>query len=185
MKRLLIALAALAILTGCVRNPEVIAPEKLSYQTYRHPGASSLTLYTVVNVRTGNGAHTAMAVNGSERVLFDPAGSFKATDVIRSGDVIYGFTPAVEDAFMGKHARTQFLVEKHVIPVSPAVAQEALSKVKANGPVGAAYCAQSTSQILKTLPGFESIQPTFYPKNLRDQITALTKAKTEVRREND
>jgi hypothetical protein len=185
MKRLLIAVAALAILAGCVRNPEVYTPEQLNYQAYRQPGPSTLTLYTVINANTGAGAHTALAVNGSERVLFDPAGSFKATDVIRSGDVIYGFTPAIEDAFMGKHARTRYIVEKHEFAVSPAVAEEALQKVKANGPVGAAFCAQSTSSILTTLPGFKAISPTFYPKQLKAQVVELTGARAEVRREND
>jgi len=106
MKRLFLALAAISVMAACTRNPEVLPPEQLAPLAYRSSAAPSLKLYTVVNRRTNSGAHTALAVNGSETVLFDPAGGFEAQNVVRSGDVIYGFTPALDSAFTSAHART-------------------------------------------------------------------------------
>ena len=61
----------------------------------------------------------------------------------------------------------------------------ALRKVKMNGPVNAAHCARSTSSILRTLPGFESIDTTFYPKQLEAQFSALPGARSETLIEDD
>lgn len=185
MTRLFLALAAAALLAGCTRNPETLPPEQVAQLRVPNDGPASLTLYTVVNRRSGAGAHTALGVNADERVLFDPAGSFAAKDVVRSGDVLYGFTPAVEEAYASNHARSTFLVNRVTIPVAPEVAQMALQRVKANGSVGAAYCAQSTSSILKELPGFESVKPTFYPVQLEEQVMNLSGAKPVTIVEND
>lgn len=186
MKRLFLALAALALIAGCApRNPDFVPPAELASVSYRNTGPTSLTLYTVINRRSGAGAHTALEVNADETVLFDPAGSFKAKDVPRSGDVLYGFSPAVEQAYSSNHARSAYLVRKINLPVSPAVAAMALQRVKANGPVGAAHCAQSTSAILRTLPGFEHIAQTFYPKQLEAQFSAMPGARSETLIEED
>jgi len=185
MKRLFLALAAVAALSGCIRNPDFQPPEQMAALAVPNRGPTELVLYTVINRNTGAGAHTALGVNASERVLFDPAGSFKAGDVVRSGDVLYGFTPPVEEAFSSQHARTAYLVNKVTIPVSREVAQMALQKVKTNGPVGAAHCAQSTSSILTTLPGFQSIKPTYYPVDLEKQFKAVPGAQMSQIVEND
>lgn len=177
MKRLFLALAAVAVIAGCTRNPEFVPPAELATVASRNTGPTSLTLYTMVNRNTGAGGHTALQVNASERVLFDPAGSFEAQGVPRSGDVLYGFSPAVEQAYSGAHARTTHLVRKVNVPVSPEVAALAMQKVRSNGPVGAAHCAQSTSAILRTLPGFEGITQTYYPKQLEAQFISLTGSK--------
>lgn len=185
MKRLFLALAAVAALSGCIRNPDFQPPAQMAALAVPNRGPNEVVLYTVVNRRTGAGAHTALGVNASERVLFDPAGSFKAEGVTRSGDVLYGYTPPVEKAFSSAHARTQYLVNKVTIPVSPEVAQMALQRVKTNGPVGAAHCAQSTSTILAGLPGFQSIKPTYYPVDLQNQFKAISGATATQIVEND
>ena len=185
MKPVFLALAAAVIVAGCTRNPEFHPPEDMARFAYRNTGPTSLTLYTIVNRTNGAGAHTALEVSGSETVLFDPAGGFKAEHVHRSGDVIYGFNPSIEKAYSSAHARTAYLVRKVEIPVSPAVAAMALQKVKTNGPVGAAHCAQSTSTILKTLPGFENIAQTYYPKQLEKQFQSLPGTTVETIIEDD
>lgn len=185
MKRLFLALAAISVMAACTRNPEVLPPEQLAPLAYRSSAAPSLKLYTVVNRRTNSGAHTALAVNGSETVLFDPAGGFEAQNVVRSGDVIYGFTPALDSAFTSAHARTEFLVTTQTIPVSAKVAEMALQMVKANGPVAPAHCAASTSSILKSLPGFESIEQTYYPKKLEEQLVNFPGVQGQTYLEND
>lgn len=185
MKRLFLALAVTAAIAGCTRNPDFTPPADLAQLTVPNRGPTSLTLYTVVNRTTGAGGHTALAVNANETVLFDPAGSFKAEGVVRSGDVLYGFTPAVEKAFSSTHARSSYLVNKLTIPVSAETAQMALSAVKSYGPVGAAHCAQSTSTILTGLPGFEAITPTYFPVQLESQIKSLPGVRGATVVEND
>ena len=185
MKRLFLALAAVAVLAGCERNPTFNPPEDMARFSYRNTGPTELTLYTVINRRTGAGAHTALEVNASETVLFDPAGSFRAEGVPRSGDVLYGFHPGVARAYSSKHAREAYEVRMITVPVSPQVAALALQKVKVNGPVGAAHCAQSTSSILATLPGFEGIKQTYYPKQLEASFATLPGARSEKVVEDD
>ncbi len=185
MKRLFLALSILTFAAACVRNPETLPPPEVAKLAYRHPAPPSLTLYTVVNRSTQSGAHTALAVNGSERVLFDPAGGFEGQGITRSGDVIYGFTPAVEQAYSSAHARKTFLVTKQTIRVSPQVAEMALQKVKTNGAVGSAHCAQSTSSILKTLPGLSNIEQTYYPKALSAQFAKMAGVKLATLIEDD
>lgn len=185
MKRLFLALALVTIAAGCAPNPQHQPPANLGALAYKNTGQTSLTLYTMENRRSGSGAHTGLQVNASERVLFDPAGSFKAEGVTRSGDVLYGFSPVVEKVYTGAHARSTHLVRKVTIPVSPEVAEMALMKVKANGSVAAAHCAESTSSILRTLPGFGGIERTFYPKTLEAQLMSLPGTTTETVIEDD
>lgn len=185
MKRLCLALAASAVLAGCTPNPEFVPAAEVAQHAYRNTGPTSLTLYTVINRRNGSGAHTALQVNASERVLFDPAGSFEAKGVLRSGDVLYGYGPALESAYSSAHSRETHFVRKVTVPVSPEVAQMALQQVRTNGPVGAAHCAQSTSTILSGLPGFEGVGQTFYPKQLEAQFSSLPGAVTTTVDEKD
>ena len=59
------------------------------------------------------------------------------------------------------------------IYVSPAVAEQVLAKVKAYGAVPKAMCTNATSGILRTVPGFESMPATWYPKKLSDAFGQL------------
>lgn len=39
--------------------------------------APRISLYTMVNNESGAGAHSALVINASQRVIFDPTGTFK------------------------------------------------------------------------------------------------------------
>nr|WP_239030005.1 hypothetical protein [Nereida sp. MMG025] len=186
MRRLgLLCLLSLALL-GCGQGDAVWAPDELVAQkAYVHNGPSALTLFTVINNRSGSGAHTALMVNGSQRVLFDPAGSFAHETIPERNDVIFGVTPTIKRLYVGAHARITFHVVEQTIDVSPEVAEAALRLVMANGAVPKAACAQSTSAILRQLPGFEGIRPTPFPKNLMNQFADLEGVKTEKFFEDD
>ena len=62
---------------------------------YRHPSGAKVTLITVLSTQDGSGAHSALIVNGAQRVIFDPAGSLSHASLAERGDVIYGANPAV------------------------------------------------------------------------------------------
>lgn len=186
MKPYLTAVALVAALAGCsVDQSPDSAPEVVAAAAYRAPEPPSLTLMTMVNNRTGSGGHTALMVNGSQRVIFDPAGSFRDPRLPERGDVLYGVTPAWLQAYKSAHARSTFHVVSQEIPVSPAVAERALQLVTGNGAVPGAFCAKATTGLLQQLPGFEGVQSTFYPVKLQEQFETLPGVTTTKYYEDD
>jgi len=148
-------------------------------------GPKSLTLYTMKNVESGNGAHTALLVDASQRVMFDPAGTFGHATIPERNDVLFGFNPRVEDYYVSYHARSSFYVIGQKIEVPDSVAEVALGLVMSNGAVSKAMCTRATSSLLSRLPGFESIHTTFFPNNLADDFGRLRGVQTREYREND
>ena len=57
--------------------------------------------------------------------------------------------------------------------------------VQANGSVPGAYCANATTNILRQVPGFDDIEPTFYPVKFMDQIAMRPGVTTTRHYEND
>lgn len=186
MKRVLCSLAVVALIAGCAANTGGdSSEEEIRAAVYRASEAPSLTIFTMVNNRSGRGGHTALMVSGSQRVIFDPAGSFRDDRVVERGDVLYGITPGWLQAYKSAHARSTFHVVSQKIPVTAAQAELALRLVQANGPVPGAYCANSTTGILRQIPGFGGIKSTFYPVNLMEQIEALPNVSTTKLYEDD
>ncbi|MBY6067520.1 hypothetical protein KUW17_12260 [Leisingera aquaemixtae] len=186
MRNLLCFGAVMLALAGCAapQQPNADA-ETLAKVAYRHPGPPALTLYTMINNRTGRGGHTSLMINASERVIFDPAGSFYASVVPERDDVIHGITPAVEKAYRGAHARSTYHVVVQRIEVAPEQAEKAYQLAINNGRVPGAFCAQATIGILQQVPGFESLDRTFYPEKLAEQFGQLPGVVTERYYEND
>jgi hypothetical protein len=124
-------------------------------------------------------------INGSQRVIFDPAGSVRHSAVPEVGDVLYGITPRIEEFYASAHARSTYHVVIQTLPVSAEVAEQALRLVQANGPVAQSFCTSSTSTILGQLPGFEAIRPTFFPNALSEQFARLPGVTTQTLYEDD
>lgn len=185
MLRVLCLCAALAAVAGCTTKQPYADSETIAAVSYRDPGPSTLTLYTMVNNRTGKGGHSSLMINASERVIFDPAGSFKSTVVPERNDVLFGITPGVEMAYRGSHARSTFHVVVQTAEVTPEQAEIAYQLALNNGPVPGVYCANATSTLLKKVPGFESLDVTFYPTKLEREFGNLPGVKTERYYEND
>jgi len=137
------------------------------------------------NNGSGNGAHSGLMVNASQRVLWDPAGTFKADSLPERNDVIYGVTPYVEELYASFHARTTYYVIGQKILVPQSTAEQALQAVQAYGAVPKANCTRATSSILQRLPGFENIGRTYFPNNLFDDFAELPDVITTEYREND
>ncbi|WP_170365452.1 hypothetical protein [Ruegeria arenilitoris] len=186
MFRILIACLLAVTVAGCATSQRPQADQsEIVARSYRDPGPSTLTLYTMINTRTGSGAHTSLMISASERVIFDPAGSFRADVVPIKDDVLYGITPAVERAYRSSHARETHYARIQTIQVTPQQAEIAYQLAKQSGPVAGAYCANSTARLLQQVPGFEQIQTTFYPVKLSDQFGQLPGVVTTEYREND
>jgi hypothetical protein len=101
-------LGAPLALGACAAEP-VWAPDDLVQRNiYRHPGPNMLTLFTVLNVGSDNGAHSGLMVSGSQRVIFDPAGTFKHPTIPERNDVIFGATPGLVDLYIDYHTRETY-----------------------------------------------------------------------------
>ena len=186
MKRLLALFAALTLVAACsVDNSPDSSPISVTTAAYRASDPPSITLFTMINNRTGEGGHSALMVNASQRVIFDPAGSFRDERVVERGDVLYGITPGWLQAYKSAHARSTFHVVAQEIPLTNAQAEQALRLVQANGSVGGGFCAQSTSSILSQIEGLENTQRTFFPVKLMDQIAKHPNVITTKLYEND
>jgi hypothetical protein len=178
-------LAAVALLAGCAADTggdDTI--EQIAAAAYDAPG-TSITLFTMVNNRTGAGGHSSLMVNGSQQVIFDPAGSFRDPRVAERADVLYGITPGWVQAYKSAHARESHHVVTQEINVTPEQAEKLLQLVQANGAVPGAYCANATSGILAQVDGFTGIKQTFYPVKLMEQIALLPDVKTMKYYEDD
>jgi hypothetical protein len=186
VKRLLIGLVAAGFLVACSNDTAPDSPpERAASAAFREAGPKSLTVFTMVNNRTGSGGHTALMVKGSQTVIFDPAGSYRHSKVVERGDVIFGASPALVRSYKSAHARSTFHVVSQEIPVTDAQAEQALRLVLSNGSVPGAYCANATTGILTNVDGLNGIQRTFYPVNLMEQIAKMPGVKTTRHYEND
>lgn len=161
-----LVLPALLALAACAGPAErVWAPEaEVRRSAYVHDGPPALTLYTVISTETGAGGHTALMVSGSQRVIFDPAGSFRHPRAPERNDVHFGITDDVEKVYVDYHARESFDVVRQEIAVPSGIAERALREVEAYGPVPRAQCALAVSRILSRLPGFEGFPVSYFPK---------------------
>lgn len=186
MRRVFGLVAMALLLLGCTVPPDPQSTQaEIEARAYRAPGPKSITVITMINNQTGSGGHSALMINGSQRVIFDPAGSFRDPRVVERGDVIYGITPAWERAYKSAHARSTYHVVLQTIPVSPEQAEAALGLAIDNGPVAKSYCTNATTHLLRQVPGFQDINVTFFPKRLMQQISLRPDVETERYYEND
>ena len=83
---------------------------------------TSITLYTVINNRSQAGAHSGLMINASERILFDPAGTWQHPRIPERNDVHFGITDKMVLFYIDYHARETFRVIEQTLPVTPEVA---------------------------------------------------------------
>lgn len=185
MIRIFSALATVLLLAGCAaRGPEA-DDAAIAAVSYRDPGPAYLTLYTMVNNRTGSGGHASLMINASERVIYDPAGSFYADVVPQRDDVLYGITPAIEQAYRGAHARSTYHVVRQRIEVTPEQAEIALQMAKQVGSAPPGFCAKYVVRVLQGVPGFESVNSVFQPVRLSEQFAEFPGVETDRYYEDD
>ncbi len=184
-RRAFLAGAAFAGLAGCAGEPVWAPDDVVAAKAFRGTGPKSLTLYTMKNTSSGSGAHTAVLIDASQRVMWDPAGTFGHPTIPERNDVLFGFTPRVEQYYASYHARETFYIISQKVVVSPAVADQALQLVMAHGAVPKANCTRATSAILRKLSGFQGLPQTWYPNVLSDGFAKLPGVETREYREND
>lgn len=185
MRRFLIAAALLLTVAGCATQQPYASDAEVLAASYSEPGPKSLTVYTMINNRSGEGAHTAMLINASEQVIFDPAGSFYSSAVPERDDVLFGITPGMEKAYRSAHARSTYHVVSQTVQVTPEQAETAYRLALSNGAVPGAFCTSATSKLLANVPGFENVSTTMRPKKLMAQLEEMPGVLTTRYYEND
>jgi hypothetical protein len=173
MRRLVLCFVALFGLAGCAAEPVFAPQEAVDAARFVADQPTSITLYTVINNRSGAGAHSGLLINASQRVMFDPAGTFKHPKVPERNDVHYGMTPRIVNFYIDYHARETFRMIEQTLVVSPGVAELVKQRAEAYGAVPKAQCSNSISAILNGVPGFESLGSTWYPAKLSDRFGKL------------
>lgn len=186
MVRLLAALSLIFALAGCGGADNIWASDQaVADAVYRHDGPPTLTLFTVISKATGSGAHSALMVNASQRVIFDPAGTFHHPNLPERHDVIYGMTDPAVDFYIDYHARATYDVVRQDIVVTPQVAEMAKRAVEQYGAVPKAHCGQSVSAILRSLPGFGSIPQSYFPKKIMNAFGDLPGVRAQTFQDDD
>jgi hypothetical protein len=171
--RLLAALALSILVAGC-GGEEVWAPEaEVQRAAYSPDGPPSVTLLTMVSNVNGSGGHSALVIDGAQRLVFDPAGSWHHPMVPERNDVLFGMSPQLFDFYMDYHARETYRVVVQEVPVTPAQAGRLSALVQSAGPVPRANCTRAIAGVLRETPGFERLGQTWFPNRLRDDFAAL------------
>lgn len=184
MRRFLIALFLPLFLANCA-EPVWAPDDAVARARYASNEGPSITLFTVVRKLGGEGAHSGIMINGSQRVLFDPAGTWHHPNAPERNDLFYGITPTLKQFYIDYHARSTYDVYEQRVPVSAAVAEMAIQRAQANGAVGKALCGNAISSILGDLPGFESIKRTYFPKHIMREFAKLPGVVTIVHNDED
>lgn len=173
MRRLTLLLFLLLGLAACAADPVWAPDEDVERARVSTSNPPTLSLVSVIAIDSGNGVHSALMIDGAERVVFDPSGSFYHPNLPERNDVVFGMTDRAVDFFMDFYARKSFKVVRQDLVVPAEIAAQAMAEAKAYGAVPNAYCANSVSTLLRRLPGFEKIRVTMYPDVLMDQFAKI------------
>lgn len=180
-------LCAAVILTACTYGTKDQFASKNHVEKYSYSSSEppSLTLLTMISNKTGSGGHSSLFINGSETVMYDPAGRWKHSQVPEQHDLLYGVTPQLLKYYKSFHARKTHHVVSQKIYVTRAVADKAIAAAKLQGRALDATCAVNTIAILNQLPGFEHMKSTYFPAKLMRNFGAIEGVVTNKYYEND
>jgi hypothetical protein len=175
MSRPVLLLCLALGLGACAAPTETVwAPDEVVSQArYVPPGPAKVTLFTMINNNSGAGGHTALLIDGPERVLFDPAGSWRHPLAPERNDVLYGMVPQLMDFYIDYHARETYHVVVQELDVTPGQAAALIEAVEAYGPVPPAQCSAAVSAILRATPGFTSMSRNLFPTRTMAQFGQL------------
>ena len=185
IRRLAIALLLPLGLAACGADHVYAPDDVVARAAYHSNEPPSITLFTVVRKLNGEGAHASLLINGSQRVLLDPAGTWHHPQVPERYDVFYGITPMMKNFYIDYHARETYDVVEQRVEVSPQVAELAIRRAEEHGSTPKAFCGSTVSSVLRGLPGFESIPQTFFPNRISKAFAQLPGVYTKVHHDGD
>lgn len=148
-------------------------PQAISAARFSSAEAPYVALLTMIDRDSGQGAHSAILVNGSQVAMYDPAGTFGVDGVPENGDVLYGITPRILNAYEFFHARatTSFLEQK--VPVSREMADAVIARMEVQGPSPKFLCAINTAEILRPFAPFSDVPRSIHPTRLMEAFDRI------------
>ncbi len=173
LRKLALCLILPLTLAACGAEPVWAPDEAVQRARFVWEEPTSITLYTVVRKKGGEGAHSGLLINASQRVIFDPAGTWHHPWAPERNDLHYGMTEKMRKFYIDYHARETYDVIEQKIYVSPEVAEAALRRAESYGAVNKAFCGNSVSDIVRGLPGFEGVPRTFFPNRIRRAFSEI------------
>ena len=182
--RAILGALLLAQLAGCASEVGS-SPAEVAAARYATEEAPYVSVLTMVYQRSGRAAHSALLINGSQRVLYDPAGTFQHPDLTERGDIHYGVTDRMLDYYLRYHARFSHFVHEQRIYVSGEVAEATLRRAVAQGPSPKMWCNIHVTKVLNDVGAFGRLRSSFYPEKLRRQIARLPGVRDSYTYEND
>lgn len=179
-----LVVSAFAALSGCAAQLPWAPIESINQVAYREPGAPTITLMVAVT-KSGSGAHTALMINASQRVIYDPAGTFHDKGMPERADLLYGVTPQALDKYIDYQAEEGLNWVMMTKVVSPEVAETALQTAIETGASMSGFCANNTSSIISRVPGFQGFPVELYPKKVLAAFSAIPGVTKRVVVQND
>lgn len=180
MIRVLASVLALLLVVGCTADHKWASDADVARARYVDSAPTSITLLTSINTRTKTGAHAGLLINGTERVLFDPAGSWEQPAAPEREDMHYGMTPVMLASYVNYQGSAVFQLTEQTIYVSPALAQQIMDAAIAYGSANKSECTKAISTVLRNVPGFESLPMTWFPKTMSKAFALLPGVYTQT-----
>jgi hypothetical protein len=184
-RRVFLAASLPAVLAACGADNIWASDEAVRAARFVSDEPPSITLFTVIGIPRGEGGHSALLINGSQRVVYDPAGSWNHPRIPERHDVLYGVTDNFKRFYIDYHARSTYWVAEDRVPVSREVADLAIARAEANGAANKSFCAVETGSVLRGLPGFENAPTGFSPIKLRNWFRTLPGVVSKTHRDGD
>ncbi len=172
-------------LSGCVAQLPWASDERVTNAAYSDPSPTSITLMTVISNGSNSAGHSSLLINASQRVLYDPAGTWYNKAVPERADMLYGMTPKMLQYYIDYHARAKFRVVMQTIKVSPAVAEKVFRAAIKRGASFSGFCAVNTSNLLALVPGLEDFPISIWPISAVDAMNKVPGVKVREIFQND
>ncbi|MDP5305904.1 hypothetical protein [Paracoccus spongiarum] len=184
-RRFFLAASAPALLAACGADNIWASDEAVRAARFVSDEPPSITLFTVIGIPRGEGGHAALMINGSQRVIYDPAGTWNHPRIPERRDLLYGITDNFKNFYIDYHARSTYWVAEDSVPVSREVADLAIARAEANGASAKSFCAIETGNVLRGVPGFETVPTGFSPIKLRNWFRTLPGVTSKRHRDGD
>ncbi len=178
--RVLASLLALFVLSACTADHKWASDADVARAHYVDPNRPSVTLFTSINTKNKSGAHAGLMINASERVLYDPAGSWEHPAAPERADMHYGMTPTMLSFYVDYQGTAPFQLIEQTIYVTPEVAEQVKQAAIAHGSANKAACTIAISEILAGIPGFEGLPSTYFPKAMSRAFAQLPGVQTRI-----
>ncbi|MCF6272001.1 MAG: hypothetical protein L3J37_02250 [Rhodobacteraceae bacterium] len=174
------------VLAGCANPNAGTAPaEQIAASRYANSEPAYISLITTTNSRSDFGEHSALLINGSQQIIYDPAGSFRHSQLPRRDDVVYGITPRYADYYNSYHARFGYYVTVQKLEISREQADAMIAASIERGSVPKLWCATAIADVLNDFPQFAKIRPTFFPGAIMKRFADIPGVETTFVREDD